>query len=135
MNTQNMPQTKSQVKEEKRLIIVPSISPNMFRKLKELQIRPKFEVIYITSEEELRRVLNEYDVVISYHRHEPTMKYLRGLRSDVIERPNEEYIYEPRFNEDLLGISLSKRPQKGATDVQISTFDDLAITLFRTWVV
>ena len=59
----------------------------------------------VASEEELKQILNSYDVIISYMRH-PTDSYIKSLRKDIKDSETQEYQYD---GNDVLGIALSRR--------------------------
>jgi len=112
--------------QQKTLVIVSSLAPNMF-------VHTTWDImqrITIKDEEELKKLLSGYDNVISYIRHPSTVGYLTQLRSDikVVSDENAEYKYH---GEDILTVALAKRPPKGAKDISISGFSDLAIVFYK----
>lgn len=104
------------------LVIVNSLTPNMFyQKLEEGFGFLQF--ILIPTEERLRKILDEYERIVSYIRHQPINEYLRKFRPDIEIAEDTEYKVGTYDREEILTVS-SKR------DADIK-FEDLAFVLYR----
>ena len=102
-----------------RLIILPSIPPNIFYPYN-FDTKGKL----IKDEVELIITLNVYDEILNYNRHEPTNQYLMKL-NDKIRTVSGAYTYQK--GDEILTVGLKGRTQKSGEDKQISGFNDLVI--------
>ena len=113
------------------LVVVSSLSPNMFYQKVGEEGFGFLQFVLIPTEEKLRKILDEYERVVSYIRHPPTNEYLKKIRQDIEVIGDKEYKIGMYEREEILTVALTKRPQKGSTDVKISGFEDLAFVLYR----